>query len=265
VERHGGGFPCTVDELAALPGIGRSTAAAIAAFAFGARAAILDGNVKRVFARHFGVDGYPGSSPVERRLWSIAEQELPAAGIEPYTQGLMDLGATLCVRSRPRCGDCPVASSCVALGQGRTGELPAARPAKARPVRHALVVIVRDDRGAVLLETRPPSGIWGGLVSLPEFAADLDDARLASGIGERYALAVELQDRLPELRHEFSHYSLVMHPRLAVVRGALGAGAAAGHWLHPDALHRAALPAPIRRLLLAQYPGLDVSPGRSAA
>ena len=186
VERHEGRFPATVDALSALPGIGRSTAAAIAAFAFGERAAILDGNVKRVFARHFGVEGYPGATAVERRLWSIAERELPASGIEGYTQGLMDLGATLCVRVRPRCGDCPVAVTCVAKAQGRTAELPAPRPAKARPVRHATVVIVRDDRGALLLETRPPTGIWGGLVSLPEFDAEADDR--AIGVGDRRAI-----------------------------------------------------------------------------
>jgi len=253
VERFEGRFPATVDALAELPGIGRSTAAAIAAFAFGERAAILDGNVKRVFARHFGVEGYPGATAVERRLWSFAERELPESGIESYTQGLMDLGATLCVRARPRCGDCPVAVTCFAKAQERTAELPAPRPAVARPVRHAIVVIVRDDRGALLLETRPPTGIWGGLVSLPEFDAGADDEQLRAAIAERYALQVDLNGALPELRHEFSHYSLVMHPRLAAVRRALGAACAASQWLEPDALQDAALPAPVKRLLRNQY------------
>jgi A/G-specific adenine glycosylase len=250
--RHGGRFPRTVDELAELPGIGRSTAAAIAAFAFGERAAILDGNVKRVFARHFAVDGYPGSAAVERRLWTIAEGELPSAGIESYTQGLMDLGATLCVRARPRCDGCPVAASCVALAEGRITELPAPRPAKVKPVRHATVALVRDRDGALLLETRPPAGIWGGLLSLPEFDAQSDDRALRASIAERFALDVDLRERLPELRHEFSHYSFVMHPRVAVVRKALGAASAATQWLQPDALAHAALPAPVRRLLVSQ-------------
>ena len=253
VERYEGRFPTTVDALSGLPGIGRSTAAAIAAFAFGERAAILDGNVKRVFARHFGVEGHPGATAVERRLWSIAEQELPASGIESYTQGLMDLGATLCARARPRCGDCPIEVTCVAKAHGRTAELPAPRPAKARPVRHATIVIVRDDRGALLLETRPPTGIWGGLVSLPEFDAEADDEQLKSAIAERYALKVDLNERLPELRHEFSHYSLVMHPRVAAVRHALGAASSAWQWLEPGALQDAALPAPVKRLLRTQY------------
>jgi A/G-specific adenine glycosylase len=252
VERHAGRFPSTVDALAQLPGIGRSTAAAIAAFAFGERAAILDGNVKRVVARHFGVEGYPGATAVARQMWSIAEQELPASRIESYTQGLMDLGATLCARARPRCGECPVAGTCIAKAQERTAELPAPRPAKARPVRHAIVMIVRDHRGALLLETRPPAGIWGGLVSLPEFDAGADDEQLRAAIAGRYALQVELNEVLPELRHEFSHYSLVMHPRLATVRRALGVASAATQWLESGALRDAALPAPVKRLLRKQ-------------
>jgi A/G-specific adenine glycosylase len=186
---------------------------------------------------------------VERRLWERAEAELPGTGIEAYTQGLMDLGATLCGRSRPRCTDCPVASTCVALSQGRVRDLPAPRPAKVRPVRHTAIAIIRDVRGALLLETRPPSGIWGGLMSLPEFDADADDARLVAAIAARYSLDVELGDRLPELRHEFSHYSLIMHPRLARVRGAAGAASGAARMVRPGAFEDLALPAPVRRLL----------------
>jgi A/G-specific adenine glycosylase len=253
--RQGTGFPRSAGELAELPGIGRSTAAAIAAFAFGERAAILDGNVKRVFARHFGVEGFPGRGDVERRLWMLAEEQLPARGIETYTQGLMDLGATLCVRANPRCGDCPVAKTCVALAHGRVAELPTPRPRKARPVRHATVAIVRDCRGAILLETRPPTGIWGGLVSLPEFDADANDRQLQAAIAERFALEVDLRERLPELRHEFSHYSLVMHPRVASVRRAVGAAAAAAQWVEEAGLVDVALPAPVRRLLQAGHAG----------
>jgi A/G-specific adenine glycosylase len=249
VERHGGEFPRSVRALSELPGIGRSTAAAIAAFAFGARAAILDGNVKRVLARHFGVAGYPGTAAVERQLWTLAEELLPGDGIEAYTQGLMDLGATLCVRTRPRCGACPVARSCVALAQGRTAELPAPRPARVRPLRHATVVIIRDDDGATLLETRPPTGIWGGLVSLPEFDADASDQALRTSIADRYEFDVVLEGSLPHVRHEFSHYSLVMQPRLARIRRALGASDCAARLVGRDALRESALPAPIRRLL----------------
>jgi A/G-specific adenine glycosylase len=249
VAEHGSRFPREVEALAALPGIGRSTAAAISAFAFGTRAAILDGNVKRVFARHFGIDGFPGTSAVERRMWTLAEALLPAEGIEPYTQGLMDLGATLCVRARPRCADCPVRASCIALRENRVGDLPAPRPVKPRPLRHATVMIMRDDAGAVLLETRPPSGIWGGLTSLPEFDAEAPDDALRAAIRERYGLDVELGERLPELRHEFSHFSLLMYPRLARIVAAVGAADAPARRVALLALQDCALPAPIRKLL----------------
>jgi A/G-specific adenine glycosylase len=249
VERHGARFPRSARELADLPGIGRSTAAAIAVFACGERAAILDGNVKRVFARHFGIDGHPGETAVERRLWELAEAELPGTGIEAYTQGLMDLGATLCGRSRPRCPDCPVAATCVALAQGRVSELPAPRPLKVRPVRHTAIAIIHDDGGALLLEIRPPSGIWGGLMSLPEFDAGADDERLLAAIAARYSLDVELREHLPALRHEFSHYSLIMHPRMARILGATGASGGSIRMVGREAVEEVALPAPVRRLL----------------
>jgi A/G-specific adenine glycosylase len=248
VERHGGRFPRTAQQLAQLPGIGRSTAAAIAAFAFGERAAILDGNVKRVLARHFGIAGPIGAAAVERQLWLLAESQLPARGVERYTQGLMDLGATLCVRLRPRCSACPVSESCSARAQGRTGELPTPRSAKPRRERHTTVAIIRDRAGGLLLEARPPTGIWGGLMSLPEFDAGASDADLARAIAERYALDVALGERLPAVQHDFSHFRLVIHPRLATVRRALAA-ASDGRLVAPAALDTAALPAPIRRLL----------------
>jgi A/G-specific adenine glycosylase len=265
VARHGGAFPRSAEALAALPGIGRSTAAAIAAFAFGERSAILDGNVKRVFARHFAVDGYPGTAAVARRLWTLADEALPDNAIEVYTQGLMDLGATLCVRSRPRCADCPVAATCAARAQRRTDELPTPRPAKVRPLRHLTVLLIHDDAGGVLLETRPPSGIWGGLMSVPEFEAEAPDAVLVASIADRYALDVVLEDRLPPLRHEFSHYSLIMYPRLARIRRALGAAGPSARMIRPDGLAATALPAPIRRLVQQAAGANAVSSGSRAA
>ncbi len=250
VGHHGGCFPRSSAALAKLPGIGRSTAAAIAAFAYGECAAILDGNVKRVLARYCGIDGDPGTAPVQNRLWSAAAAVLPDTNIEAYTQGLMDIGATVCARRRPRCGDCPVSATCVARVQGRTDELPAPRIKRARPLRHATIAIIRDDSGALLLETRPPSGIWGGLMSLPEFDASTADGDLKASIAKRYALDVELGEHLPDVRHEFSHYSLVMQPRLAQVQRAIGVAAAGAHLVDHRALGDAALPAPIRRLLL---------------
>ena len=167
MDRFGGQFPRSAALLQTLPGIGPSTAAAIAAFCFGERAAILDGNVKRVLARCFGIEGFPGSAPVARRLWALAESLLPDADLEAYTQGLMDLGATVCRRSRPVCENCPVRLECVAFRKGRQADLPTPRPRKALPERRTAMLLLMDEH-MLLLERRPASGIWGGLLSLPE-------------------------------------------------------------------------------------------------
>lgn len=238
----GGVFPRTAAGLESLPGIGRSTAAAIVAFAFGARAAILDGNVKRVLSRAFAVAGWPGESRVEARLWSLAEDLLPEQDIEAYTQGLMDLGSTLCTRASPRCGECPIASRCVARASGEVGRYPAPRPAKLRPHRTAVyLVAVRGD--TVLLERRPASGIWGGLWCLPE----LPDAEqpapdwLASFDVLRSVVA------LPPVEHGFTHYSLTMIPVLAPA--GQGFSAVEARWFTLDEAIGAGVPAPVRKIL----------------
>lgn len=166
VEKHAGEFPRTQDALVELPGVGRSTAAAIAVFAFGASAAILDGNVKRVLCRCFGIEGFPGEAAIERRLWRLAESLLPAEDLAPYTQGLMDLGATVCVRGKPDCAACPLCKQCVAFVAGRQMELPAARPRKQLPERTVTQLLLSDGH-EILLERRPAAGIWGGLLSFP--------------------------------------------------------------------------------------------------
>ncbi len=234
VAKRDGRFPQRIEDIEALPGIGRSTAAAIAVFAFGARAAILDGNVKRVLARVFGIEGFPGEKAVEERLWTLAESLLPERDPAAYAQGLMDLGATLCTRRKPRCGDCPVAAQCVARRQGRIDELPTTRPKRAAPQRAVTLLVLRS-RGRVLLERRPPKGIWGGLLSLPE----LPDGKLP----RRYARAVEL----PVVRHAFTHFRLDITPLLCKVSRCNTA--ANGVWLNLKKLDEAPLPAPIRKIL----------------
>ena len=234
VAQWGGRFPRNADDIQTLPGIGRSTAAAIAVFAFGARAAILDGNVKRVLARTFGIEGFPGDKAVENRLWALAETLLPERGIKAYTQGLMDLGATLCTRSRPRCGACPLAAQCVALRENCIAELPSPRARRAVPQRAVTLLVLRC-RGRVLLERRPPKGIWGGLLSLPELAAGQPD--------RRYAGATQL----PVVRHAFTHFRLDITPLLCKVsRCNTPEG---GIWLDLKALDGAPLPAPVRKIL----------------
>jgi A/G-specific adenine glycosylase len=247
VERHGGVFPAEFEQILALPGIGRSTAAAISAFAFGMRRAILDGNVKRVLARYFAVEGHPGAKGVEALLWQHAEDLLPQQGIEAYTQGLMDLGATVCTRSRPRCGECPVGRDCLAHHQGRQSELPSPRPRKALPERETTMLLLLR-QGEIFLEKRPPTGIWGGMWSFPEIAREEDprQACLAS-----FGFEAETLKPLPHVQHTFTHFRLHILPQpLTVSAVQLRACQPGGMWLSLDDALGAAIPAPVRQLLL---------------
>jgi A/G-specific adenine glycosylase len=247
VQSEGGGqFPMTAGAIAQLPGIGRSTAAAIAAFAFGERAAILDGNVKRVLCRAFGVAGYPGEAATEQRLWALAESLLPRSGIEIYTQALMDLGATICTRGKPKCESCPLRADCVATRKGLTGVLPTPRPKKTVPMRNtAMLVLVRDDQ--VLLELRPPTGIWGGLWSLPEINADTDLGALCR---QRFGVRLSSSAPMTPIRHGFTHFTLDIQPILCRVEKSIGALAEPGYrWFSPRDLENAGLPAPVKRVL----------------
>jgi A/G-specific adenine glycosylase len=192
----------------ALPGIGRSTAGAILALSRGERHAILDGNVKRVLARWFGVEGYPGAPEVERRLWALAESCTPREGVAEYTQAIMDLGATVCTRARPACLLCPVNADCVARALNLQDKLPAPRPRTARPVRQAWLVVAVRAGHKVLLERRPPVGIWGGLWGLPECPT-----REHAEQGCREHLAGAHRPRPAEpVRHAFSHFDYDMRP-----------------------------------------------------
>jgi len=255
VAAHGGRFPADVDVLATLPGVGRSTAAAIAAFAYDVTAPILDGNVKRVLARHAAVDGFPGASAVEKGLWQIAGERLPgrAVDIVAYTQGLMDLGATVCSRTEPRCDACPVAADCMARAQGRTAELPTARPAKTLPERRQSYLLLRHG-GEVLLVKRPTPGIWGGLWCLPEIGDN--DATLDVRLRESYGVS-DVGDRrqLPDIVHTFTHFRLTMSVTEVVAAGrAPVTGEAGALWLVLADAEGAALPNPVSRLLLALTP-----------
>jgi A/G-specific adenine glycosylase len=246
VERHGGEFPRERAAIEALPGIGRSTAAAIAAFAFGACAPILDGNVKRVLARHRGIAGFPGEPRVERALWDAAESLCPVGDIEAYTQGMMDLGATLCTRTEPRCDMCPVADDCVARIERRTGELPSPRPRKTVPQRATRVLVIEHAR-SILFERRPPTGVWSGLWSLPEAALDAD---VEAVLHARFGLESSSREALAPVTHAFTHYTLTMHPERVVVKRAIDRAAErAVVWLPREDAIGAALPAPIRRLV----------------
>ena len=247
MDQFGGTLPNDIEALGRLPGIGRSTAAAIAAFAFGVRAPILDGNVKRVLARHAGVEGFPGERKIELRLWAIAEERLPATQVEAYTQGLMDLGATVCMRTRPACADCALAADCVALRTGRIDTLPTPRPRKTVPRRDAtLLLLLRHD--AVLVERRPPLGIWGGLWSLPELPAGADAARYCA---TRFSASVRADKPLEVIEHGFTHFHLTITPQpCAVLSWNARAEEPGLLWLPLMDAGGAALPAPIRKFLM---------------
>lgn len=253
----GGRFPDDPALLAELPGIGRSTAAAIAAFAYGKRAAILDGNVKRVFARVFGIDGYPGEKAIENQLWLRAVALLPSGDVESYTQGLMDLGATVCTRSKPSCNTCPMAGRCVALRDDRVGELPVRKQKKTIPERQTSMLLVIDKR-QVLLEQRPAHGIWGGLLSLPEIS--LPENGNATECEQLVAQAVAPFglfagcDKLTSFSHTFTHFKLHIAPyRVDLFRRHDMAGQLQHQWVGADRVAAAPLPAPVKKLLLTVF------------
>jgi A/G-specific adenine glycosylase len=249
LEAHGGRFPRTAAEIALLPGVGRSTAAAIAAFAFGERGPILDGNVKRVLARRFGIEGFPGSAKVESTLWELAGILLPRGDIgtqiESYTQGLMDLGATVCTRNHPACGDCPISAGCVALKTHRTKELPAPRPRKEYQTRNTRWLVLRY-REQVLLEQRPSSGIWGGLWAFPE----LEGGDPAPECLARFGCELSGHRELPSFAHGFTHFRLQILPIVCDVGTLSPRIEAAGRlWLDPEEAVTAAVPTPVRKVL----------------
>lgn len=249
-----GQFPSRPDDLESLPGIGRSTAGAIAAFCSGARAPILDGNVRRVLSRHFAIDGDPTAAGTVARLWELAQSLLPTQAacrrdpnaMASYTQGLMDLGASVCTRSAPNCIACPLAGSCIARADNRTHELPAARARRAHPERE-VGVLIAIHRGRFLLERRAPKGIWGGLWSLPEFTAELDPLAVCSEVG---IVAASIKP-MASFAHTFTHLRLIIHPWLVHAKSLAARGVHATHreWFDAGALNHAGMPAPVRKLL----------------
>jgi A/G-specific adenine glycosylase len=210
VRDYDGEFPYSVEALSELSGIGRSTAGAIASIAYGAPAAILDGNVKRVLARYHAVDGWPGQTGVLNQLWEIAEQYTPSDRNAHYTQAMMDLGATLCTRSRPACGECPLRDGCLAHAQGEETRYPGKKPKKVLPEKTVQLLMLRNARGELLLEKRPSQGIWGGLWSFPELETDADTHHHCE---DQFAPA-SMIERWDSYRHTFSHYHLDITPVL---------------------------------------------------
>lgn len=243
VDRFDAKFPTGFADVLQLPGIGRSTASAICALAFGQRLAILDGNVRRVLARYFGIAGDPDA--IEPALWNQAERLLPTTGIARYTQGLMDLGALVCTRTRPRCGTCPLSDDCVALRERRIDELPFAKARKrGREKTTAMLILTRGNE--VLLEKRAPAGIWGGLWSFPETTTGDAGARCEI----QYQVRLQPLSPLPQVVHAFTHFTLRITPlRYAVIDSTLQAAEPGAAWFTIDEAVNAATPAPVARIL----------------
>jgi A/G-specific adenine glycosylase len=245
-DEHHGEFPPTFAQVAALPGVGRSTAGAILALCRGERFPILDGNARCVLARYFGVVADPGKPPPTRRLWKLAEDCIPQQQVADYTQAIMDLGATVCVRRTPLCSACPLSAGCVARRTGRQHELPAPRRALVRRSRHAFMVVALAESQQVWLERRPASGVWGGLWCLPEFATA---TAAAAFIRNNLGAALEPQS-LGALQHAFTHFDLTITPLLVhCARSALVIEEGGGLWYNLRQPARIGLPAPITVLL----------------
>lgn len=250
LDTHAGRFPEDVEALAALPGIGRSTAGAVASMAFGVRAPILDGNVKRVLTRVAGIEGWPGERVVEKRLWALAESWTPTERVADYTQAIMDLGATVCTPKRPLCERCPLADRCVARAEGRVVAIPAPRPKRTLPERATRMLLLQDPGGRVLLTRRAAPGIWGGLWCFPELDVAADPACVVAELLQLPADGVPALTEWGTVRHTFTHYRLTITPLHGVLARVADNVRDEGHdWFAPAETGHVGLAAPVKRLL----------------
>ena len=248
VEQHDGRFPETHEEVLALPGVGRSTAGAILALACGQRHPILDGNVRRVLSRYYCVEGWPGHSRIQKRLWGLAEQHTPGGQVAAYTQAIMDLGATVCTRANPACNDCPLCDGCMARINARQADFPSARPRKPLPVRATTMLLLTNDRHEVVIEKRPAAGIWGGLWGFPEVSAGVAvDVWCRDAIG----FSVDRIEQWPVVRHTFSHFHLDITPVIAVAGNSPNRIMEGGErlWYNTNSQDELGFAAPVGKLL----------------
>jgi A/G-specific adenine glycosylase len=260
VKQHSGELPCSQEALESLPGIGRSTAGAIVAIACGKVATILDGNVKRVLTRYHAIPGWPGQSAVAKKLWQVAEQSTPSKRVADYTQAIMDLGATLCTRASPACMQCPLMLDCKAFKQGQPKAFPTPKPRKQRPIKACHFLIIENPQKQILLTRRPPTGIWGGLWSLPELE---DGSQLDSYLQTNHQLNVQHKEIWPMLKHQFSHFELKITPVYVQVEYAPAMikemASEAMVWYNTRQSPPGGLPAPVAKLLQS-YTRLQQTP-----
>lgn len=267
VEQHRGELPANFDQLLALPGIGRSTAGAILAQAFKEPYPILDGNVRRVLCRYHGVEGWPGDSAIQKQLWSIAEEHTPdQAGdaVVDYTQAIMDLGATVCTPRNWCCGECPVGEDCDAHRQEKVEELPTRKPRKQLPERETILLAMVNGYGELLLERRPPSGIWGGLWSLPELSLSVgeDEDALAHWLKSEFGLKIGSYQKLARFNHVFTHFRLKISPVVLQVSADTTdriMEKEALFWYKADQFSQIGLPTPIKKVVSQLFPAASNS------
>ena len=247
-EVYDGQFPESLEQLMALPGIGRSTAGAILALACRQRQPILDGNVKRVLCRYFTVNGWPGRKTVENRLWQLADSLTPETKVADYTQAIMDLGATVCNRRNPLCDSCPLTPGCEAYASDQQHQYPESKPRKPLPKQETVFAIIENEAGEVLLQQRPAAGIWGGLWCFPEIAVDACVERM---VHDQFGFDVQSICSRDKLKHTFSHYQLMIQPVHVKIRNTSRFINDAGivTWLKPDGNAQLGLPAPVVSLL----------------
>ena len=263
-EQHQGQFPSSLEGLVALPGIGRSTAGAILSLGMGIRAPILDGNVKRVLCRYHAIEGWPDQPSVQKLLWPIAEAATPKIDFANYTQAMMDLGATLCTRSKPDCKLCPLRSDCKALAGDRVAELPHRKPKKALPRRSVYMLMCCNQKGEVLLEQRPATGIWGGLWSFKEFETLEALEAYSRAAFDDFVQAKEIW---PVVKHTFSHFHLDITPVFMMAEPSPAAVMEPKAQLcyplqsmHSDSEHAVGLAAPVKALLVLLQRRLNNTP-----
>lgn len=252
-QEYNGQFPKSAEQLMTLPGIGRSTAGAIASISMNISAPILDGNVKRVLTRHFAITGWPGKSAIEKELWSLAESLLPVSHYGHYTQAMMDLGATLCTRSKPQCPNCPLQNSCIAYNTATQSCYPTSKPKKTLPIKKTHMLLLVNPAGQILLKKRPEHGIWGGLWSLPEFT---ETQETVYAVKELKPFTIQEESTWPAFRHTFSHYHLEITPVQAFTDHLITHTAEEEkqwHWYTPHTKETLGLPAPVKKLLDRLY------------
>lgn len=251
ISEKGGTFPDDIDSLIQLPGIGRSTAGAISSIAFNKSQPILDGNVRRVLARFYAISGWAGNTKISHELWEISTRYTPESRVADYTQAMMDLGATICVRSKPKCEECPISLTCLARLENKTAELPTPKPKKTLPIKQIVFLVLQNNQGHTLLEQRPEVGIWGELWSFPEYNS-LEDIQAWSLENQ---LSIQSIDPLNEQRHTFSHYHLDYTPVIVKLENPINIVMEANQavWYKSDQVNALGIPSPIKRILQNQY------------